>query len=297
MPGAGAVGEAFVRLATNRKKLKLNLRETNLDSEATTVFSDKVLASLVNVSNTLSCEINLCVDDNPLGHNGLSAIFRMLSNENCPVTRLGLQSTVHTSNTHDLTPCLNKSSLNSTTIYLNLCRNLLHGNNIFILADIIQCCLSLEILYCHECRITSKDIITLLTHLKYHNIQRNCLKCWFLGINSIDDDAVTALITYLPSVFPCIEYINLYDNLVSTETVNRLKEFLEVRLYIMKICIASSFEYYYSPELHFFSYILGNKTTLILVINIAMYGRLRTTLYCLGSFATSSERRTYHIII
>ena len=93
VPGASAIGEAFVRLATNRKELELNLSETNLDSEAATVFSDKVLSSLGNVSNPLSCEINLRIDNNPLGHSGLSAIFRMLSNENCPVTRLDLDHT------------------------------------------------------------------------------------------------------------------------------------------------------------------------------------------------------------
>ncbi|XP_064397325.1 NACHT, LRR and PYD domains-containing protein 3-like [Halichondria panicea] len=93
VPGASAIGEAFVRLATNRKKLEVNLSKTNLESEAATVFSDKVLSSLGIVSNPLSCEINLRIDNNPLGHGGLLAIFRMLSNENCPVTRLHLDHT------------------------------------------------------------------------------------------------------------------------------------------------------------------------------------------------------------
>ena len=97
VPGAGVIGEAFVRLATNRKELKLNLSETNLNSEAAKELSDKVLASLEDVSNPLSCEINLRVDNNPLGHSGLLAIFRMLSNQNCPVTRLDLDHT-HTVN-------------------------------------------------------------------------------------------------------------------------------------------------------------------------------------------------------
>ena len=97
VPGASAIGEAFVRLATNRKELELNLSKTNLDSEAAKTLSDKVLVSLEDVSNLLSCEINLSIDNNPLGHSGLSAIFRMLSNENCPVTRLHLESTIHTS--------------------------------------------------------------------------------------------------------------------------------------------------------------------------------------------------------
>ncbi len=93
VPGASAVGEAFVQLATNRKELILNLSETNLNSEAAKALSDKVLASLVNVSNPLSCKINLRVASNPLGHNGLLAIFKMLSNENCPVTKLDLEHT------------------------------------------------------------------------------------------------------------------------------------------------------------------------------------------------------------
>ncbi len=84
VPGACAVGEAFVKLATNRKKLELNLIETNIDNEAAaTVFSEKVLASLEDVSNPLSCEIDLCVDNNPLGHSGLLAIFRMFRNRKC----------------------------------------------------------------------------------------------------------------------------------------------------------------------------------------------------------------------
>ena len=93
VPGASAIGEAFVRLAANRKKLELNLSETNLDSEAAKTLSDKVLASLEDVSNLLSCEIELSIDNNPLGHSGLSAIFRMLSNENCPVTEIDLNHT------------------------------------------------------------------------------------------------------------------------------------------------------------------------------------------------------------
>ena len=150
VPGAVAIGEVFVRLATNRKELELNLSETNLDSEAAKELSDKILASLEDVSNRLSCEINLCVDNNPLGHSGLSAIFRMLSNENCPITRLHLESTIHTSIT-DLSlnnPVLNSESLNSNTISIGLRQNLLHGKNIFILAECIQCCQSLEKLDC-----------------------------------------------------------------------------------------------------------------------------------------------------
>ena len=107
----------------------------------------------------------------------------------------------------------------------------------FILADCIQCCLSLEKLDCDKCRITSNDIFTLLSHLKFHDIQLKCLKRWDLQDNSIDDDAVNTLITYLPSVFPCIEDIDLDDNLVSTETVKKLDEFLKVRpqqVYCMK---------------------------------------------------------------
>ncbi|XP_064397278.1 uncharacterized protein LOC135344113 [Halichondria panicea] len=228
VPGASAIGEAFVRLATNRKELELNLSKTNLDGEAAKTLSDKVLVSLEDVSNLLSCEINLSIDNNPLGHSGLSAIFRMLSNENCPVTRLHLESTIHTSIT-DLSLNNSLESLNSTTVSLGLRRNLLHGKNIFILADCIQCCLSLEKLDCDKCRITSNDIFTLLSHLKFHDIQLKCLKRWDLQDNSIDDDAVNTLITYLPSVFPCIEDIDLDDNLVSTETVKKLDEFLKER--------------------------------------------------------------------
>ncbi|XP_064406753.1 uncharacterized protein LOC135351625 isoform X2 [Halichondria panicea] len=231
VPGAGAIGKAFVRLATNRKELELNLSETNLDSEAAKELSDKVLASFEDVSNPLSCKIKLCVDNNPLGHSGLSAIFRMLSSENCPITRLHLESTLHTSIT-DLclnNPVLNSESLNSNTISIGLWRNLLHGKNIFILAECIQCCPSLEKLDCDQCQVTSNDVFTLFSYLKSHDIQRKCLKCLDLQNNSIGDDAVTALITYLPSVFPCIEDIDLDDNLVSTEGLKRLEEFLQER--------------------------------------------------------------------
>ncbi len=95
VPGPCAVGEAFVKLAANRKALQLNLRETNLDSEAATAFSDKVLATLDDDLSPLSCEIDLCVGKNPFGSSGLLAIFRMLSNGKCPVTSLSLYDTVN----------------------------------------------------------------------------------------------------------------------------------------------------------------------------------------------------------
>ena len=243
VPGAGAIGKALVKLAINRKELELNLSETNLNSVAATAFSDNVLAILADVSNQLSCEIVLHVDKNPLRHSGLLAIFRMLSNKNCPVTSLDLKSIIHTSITH-LAPFSNNplfTSLNSTITCLCLSGNLFHGENILILAEYIQCCVLLERLDCVECQLTSNDILILLLHLKSQDIQRTCLKRWNLIGNRIDDHIVETLTTHLPSVFPCIENIDLatppaffhffyINNPVSQQAVETLQQFLKVRL-------------------------------------------------------------------
>ena len=91
VPGACAVGTAFLSLVTNRnsKELKLNLSETDFGGEAATEFSDRVLAYSSDISNPLSCcEIDLRVDNNPLEHSGLLAIFRVILNKNYHVKTL-----------------------------------------------------------------------------------------------------------------------------------------------------------------------------------------------------------------
>ena len=233
VPGACALGQAFSSLATNRKELKLNLSETNIDSEAATAFSNQVLASSSDISNPLSCEINLLVDNNPLGHSGLLAIFRVFSNNNYDVKTLYLKQTIRISTFSSVaTFCWNQYhhiAFNSTVTILSLDNNYFCGKNIVILTECLKSCLSLKRLDCCRCHITSKDLITLFSHLKSEGVQRRCLKWWELRKNSIDDTAIETLTTMLPLVFPCINCVGLDHNLLSADTVETLKEFLLVR--------------------------------------------------------------------
>ena len=138
----------------------LNLSNTNINAEA--------VASL-NISSKLSCNCTLDLSNNPLGYDGLLAIFRMLRSETCPITELDLGNTdlttpVNTESQYHNTQLPKTSSVlnlgpvveNSILTVLFLYNDNFSGDRFIVLAECVRVCQSLESLYCLSCSLTSK---------------------------------------------------------------------------------------------------------------------------------------------
>ena len=215
--------------------ISLSLSNANINAEA--------VASL-NISNKPSYHGTLDLSNNPLGYDGLLAIFRMLRSDTCPISLLSLQnigntdlttpvnteSQCHntqlpnTSSVLNLGPVLENSIL--TVLYLE--SNNFSGDRFIILAECMRVCQSLETLYCYKCSLTSSDIIKILGHLKSNCSSHKLLRMWNLNNNSIDDEGVNALIESLPQLFPLLVNVYLKENSVSGEVKQRLENILKV---------------------------------------------------------------------
>ena len=212
--------------------ISLNLSNANINAEA--------VASL-NISGKPSSNCVLNLSNNPLGYDGLLAIFRMLRSETCPITELNLANTEltapvntesqchntqlpNTSNVLNFGPVVEKSILTALYLYSNN----FSGDRFIILAECMRVCQSLERLYCWKCSLTSSEIIKILGHLKSNCSSHKLLMEWDLDNNSIGDEGVNALIDSLPQLFPKLEEMNLMKNVVSGEVKQRLKKILKV---------------------------------------------------------------------
>ena len=280
VPGASALGGLFT---SNRNLLGLNENTSSTNAD-TAIFSvsavphnfysynllSAVLHIFLNLSNANfnaeavaslnisskpsdSCDCELELSNNPLGYDGLLAIFRILRSETCPITELDIGNT-------DLTTPVNTESQyhniqlpktsrvlnlgpvveNSILTVLKLCYNNFSGDRFIILAECMRVCQSLERLYCSHCSLTSSEIIKIVHHLE-SSIHKN-LRKWDLYSNSIDDEGVNALIDSLPQLFPKLEEMNLMKNSVSDEVKQRLEEILKViffQLFLLLIIFSS----------------------------------------------------------
>ena len=208
-------------------EFELNLSNVNINAEA--VLSLNVLRS----KPSLDCELDL--SSNPLGYDGLLAIFKMLRSETCPITELDISNTdlttpVNTESQYHNTQLPSTSSVtlgpairNSRLTQLYLHDNNFSGDRALILAECMRVCQSLESLYCVRCSLTSSEIIKILDHLK--SISPKNLRKWDLYSNSIDDEGVNALIENIPQLFPKLEEVDL---MISGEIKERLKRLLKV---------------------------------------------------------------------
>ncbi len=126
-----ALGKALPILCKNRKHFDLDISETNLNSKAAVAFSNGVAYTLMSsiqqkpsLTDVSKCDLTLC--DNPIGHEGLLAVLRMLGAENCSITDLDLNNTKFHSTEHDilaarnLAPTIEATITYSTLTTLNL---------------------------------------------------------------------------------------------------------------------------------------------------------------------------------
>ena len=230
VPGASALSGLFT---SDWLILFLDLSSANINAEALVAFK---------IFGKPSFDCTLDLSNNPLGYDGLLAIFRMLRSETCPITELDLNNTglnipvntesqchntllPHTSSILNLGPVLENSRLTR----LHLSRNDLSGAKVYILAECVRVCQSLQYFFCWKCSLTSSEVISILNHLKSSGSTLKDLRDWDLFDNSIDDEGVNALIESTPELFSSLENVELSNNPVSDEAKERLQTILKVQ--------------------------------------------------------------------
>ena len=241
VPGASATSELLTnnnqyllkfgysgRVLAFFQKFELDLSNTNINAEA--------VASLNISSKPICCKLNL--EDNPLGYDGLLAIFR---SETCPITELylgntGLTIPVNSESQYHNTQLpstisvfnLGQAIENNTLIELNLSDNNFSGDKALILAECVRVCKSLGTLYCWRCSLTANEVLNISDHLESCGCSHENLRVWDLTSNSIDVEGVNALIESLPQLFPYLEKVNFDKIPVSGENNERLQKILKV---------------------------------------------------------------------
>lgn len=106
--GAYVVGKALPLLSSGKRRFNLDLSESNLSSGESIALSKGLLDMLSQEScpmpftESSHCDLTLC--NNPIGHQGLLALFRMLGGKNCPITDLDLDKSNFDSEIENDTP-------------------------------------------------------------------------------------------------------------------------------------------------------------------------------------------------
>ena len=246
VPGASAVGEL---IASNRRKVaQLALIDANINAKA-------VAALFPPASHSELCCLKLLdLSENPLGYDGLLAVFKLLRSRIFPVLEtLDLSQTDFTtpvttvSHYHNILLPNSANLLNfgpsfeSRLTRLDLSDNNFSGENVLILAECVRVCKSLERLDCWNCSLTSSEVTALLDHLKHSGVSHKKLLRWWLDDNSIDNGGVNALIESIPKLFPSLEFVTLNGNPVSDEAKKRLKETLPKWVSMTKVHYSIAF--------------------------------------------------------
>ena len=228
VPGVSAVDE----LITNSTSvLELDLSDANINAMA-------VAALFPSSRHSESCCLSyLILSKNPIGYDGLLAIFRMLRSRSFLFdTTLNLSyidlttSVTSESQYHNilLPNTLNVLNLGPSfenrLTTLSLYNNNFSGDKVLILAECMRVCMSLKCLYCWNCSLTSSEVTALLDHLKHSGVSHKNLEMWVLSHNSIDDEGVNALIESIPKLFPCLVSVFLNGNPVSKKIERRLED-------------------------------------------------------------------------
>ena len=228
VPGASAVGE----LVTNsRNELRLDLSDANINAKAVAALFPPARHRDPYYLN------NLKLNKNPIGYDGLLAIFRILRsrsflfNTTLSLAYIDLTTPVTTESQYHnilLTNTLNVLNLGPsfesrlTELYLH--HNNFSGDKVLILAECVRVCLSLRLLDSRNSSLTSSEVTALLDHLKHSGVSHKNLGLWDLRGNSIDDEGVNALIESMPKLFPNLDLVTLKGNPVTDEVKKRLKE-------------------------------------------------------------------------
>ena len=225
VPGASAVSELITII---KSELRLDLRYTNINVKAVTTLFPSTRYS------KLCCLKYLNLSKNPIGYDGLLALFRMLrsrSPSSLCLDDIDLTTSVTTESQYHnilLSNTINVvylgPSFESRLTFLYLYNNNFSGDSVLILAECVRVCMSLVYLYCWNCSLTSSEVTALLDHLEHSDVSHKNLRQWDLSNNSIDDEGVNALIESIPKLFPSLSKVYLKHNPVSDEVKRRLEE-------------------------------------------------------------------------
>ena len=206
--GACVLGEYFVPLTTKRREFKLDLSDTSIGTEAMLLFSNKVaemLKSLAPFLVTISSECDLILQNNPLGHDGLKAISRLLRSELCPVTKLNLDET-DTSSDHLLQssqcsgPGEEDKVESSSLTELRMCNNKLGGH------------------------IYLDFMVTTATEYLFTNLEKLYLTNILIEDNSKIGEILKLLLITIASYCPCLNHLDISENNIGVHMSSALGE-------------------------------------------------------------------------
>ena len=205
--------------------------------------------------------VELHLDNNPLGLEGTRKISEMLASGNCRVKVLSLEGcklTTHLSSSSlngtdnnavdyatvckDLGQFLCQMPIHTTITHLYLDYNRFTKEGVQILAGYISLCPMLTVLSTCFCAITSEDISQLLDQLvqltKFSTNNRfNALIAWHLSNNEIDDVGFSILIKHLqePTLFPYSTWFDVQNNNGSIDMMTIVEKEFEKR-HKVRIC-------------------------------------------------------------
>ena len=226
VPGASAVGELITNSMSN---LYLDLSYTNINAKAVAALFPPARHS------EPCCLSELHLSRNPIGYDGLLAIFRILrSSRTCSILSLdGIDLTTPVTTESQYHNILLPNSLNvlnlgplfeSRLTELFIYDNNFSADKVLLLAECMRVCMSLKRLDSSNCSLTSSEVTALLDRLKHSGVSHKNLEWWNLNDNAIDDEGVNALIETIPKLFPSLQNVTLIDNPVSDEVKTRLEE-------------------------------------------------------------------------
>ena len=194
----------------------------------------KGIQSLVEiVSSGMLLKGGIHLDENPLGMEAVLNIGQLLSNNHCLLSELSLiECRLNENISHDasitaehIKQQLFRMSPNNDLSQLELDCNNFAKDGVNILTGFMYLCPYLRSLSSSSCQLTSEDLNALLTKLSEEKIC-NTLMTWCLDDCNIDDNGVTDLINFVPSIFPNLTDIHLDGNPISPRMKSKLDKWL-----------------------------------------------------------------------
>lgn len=197
-------------------------------------ISSKGIQSLVEkISSGMLLKGGLHLDANPLGMEAILNIGQLLSNNHCLLSEFSLiECRLNENISHDASITAEhikqqffKMSQNNDLSQLQLDCNNFAKDGVYILTGFMYLCPYLQFLSSSSCQLTSEDLNALLTELSEAKVS-NTLMTWCLEDCDIDDNGVTDLINFVPSVFPNLTDIHLDGNPISPKMKSKLDKWL-----------------------------------------------------------------------
>ncbi len=205
----------------------------SLDMKCNYIGAEGIQCLIEKVSSGMLLKGGIHLDENPLGMESILNIGQLLSNTHCLLSDLSLiDCRLNENISHDasitaehIKQQLFKMSQNSDLSQLELDCNNFAKDGVNILTGFMYLCPYLRFLSSSSCQLTSDDLNALLTQLSEEKIC-NTLMTWCLEDCNIDDNGITDLIEFVPSVFPNLTNIHLDGNPISPSMKSKWDKWL-----------------------------------------------------------------------